>query len=85
VKHAIKNIEFNFIEQIVSLVAKFWDDLTFEDVQHVFEEWLRVLSGSLQMEENTSSRKSSFELHYSADLGLRQGAKTVWTPDTVLP
>jgi hypothetical protein len=37
VKHTVKDIESNFTEQIVSMVAKFWDDITFEDMQHVFE------------------------------------------------
>jgi hypothetical protein len=28
------------MEQIVSMMGKFWDDLTFEDVQCVFKEWI---------------------------------------------
>jgi hypothetical protein len=43
VKRTMKDIEFNFTEQIVSMVAKLWDDLTFEDVQHVLEEWITRL------------------------------------------
>jgi hypothetical protein len=39
----MQDIEFNFTEQILSIVAKFWDDLTFEDVQHVFREWIQHL------------------------------------------
>jgi hypothetical protein len=41
---------------------------------------LRVLSRSLQMKENSSSRKSRFQLNYSTDLGIGQAAKTFWTP-----
>jgi hypothetical protein len=29
----MKDIEFNFTEQIVSMVTKFWDNLAFEDVR----------------------------------------------------
>jgi hypothetical protein len=36
----MKDIEFNFTEPIMSMMRKFWDDITFEDVQHVFEEWI---------------------------------------------
>jgi hypothetical protein len=43
VKHTMKDIELNFREQIVTRLAKFWDDLTFEDVEHAFEEWITYL------------------------------------------
>jgi hypothetical protein len=43
VKHTTKDIEFTFKEQIMSMVAKFWDDLTHEAVQCVFEEWIMSL------------------------------------------
>jgi hypothetical protein len=39
----MKDLEFNFTEQIVSMVEKVWDDLNFEDVQRVFEEWITRL------------------------------------------
>jgi hypothetical protein len=39
----MKDVEFTFTEQIVSVVAKFWDDLTFEDVDRAFEEWITRL------------------------------------------
>jgi hypothetical protein len=76
----MEDIEFGFREQIASMAAKFWDELTVEHVQHIFENGLCVLSGSLQMEKDTPSGKNFFELNYSRDLGRRQGAKTFWTP-----
>jgi hypothetical protein len=39
----MKDIEFNCTEQIMSVIAEFWDGLTFEDVQRVLEEWIRCL------------------------------------------
>jgi hypothetical protein len=71
----MNDIEFNFTKPIVSMVGKLWDGLTFEDVPRVFEKWITRLSGSLPMKENISSSKSSFELNYSTDPGIRQGAK----------
>jgi hypothetical protein len=46
VKHTMKDIKFNFTSQIVNRVGKLWD-LTFEDVQRVFEEWITRPGGSL--------------------------------------
>jgi hypothetical protein len=43
VKHKKKNIEFNSREQIAKKVAKFWNDLSFDLVQRVFEEWIMRL------------------------------------------
>jgi hypothetical protein len=43
VKHTMKDIELNFTEQIVTIAAKVSADLTFEDVQRVFEEWITPL------------------------------------------
>jgi hypothetical protein len=50
----MKDIGFNFTEQIASMVAKFWYDLTFEDVQRVFEEWIPHL------EWVTANRREDF-------------------------
>jgi hypothetical protein len=36
---------------------------------------LRILSESLQMGENTSSGRNSFELNYPTNLGVRQGRR----------
>jgi hypothetical protein len=39
-----------------------------------------ILNKSLQVEEKASASKGSFELKYSTDLGIRQGATTFWRP-----
>jgi hypothetical protein len=75
----MKDVEFHFTERILGMIAKFSDDLALEDVQGVFENGRHILNGSLQMEENTSSSQSSFELNYSTDLEMRQGAQTSCT------
>jgi hypothetical protein len=35
----MKDIELNFTERGVSMIAKLWDDFALEDEQRVFEEW----------------------------------------------
>jgi histone-lysine N-methyltransferase SETMAR len=47
VKHTMKDIELSLRGQIVRMMAKFWDDLTFEDVQLVFEEWITSLEWAI--------------------------------------
>jgi hypothetical protein len=43
-KHNMKDREFQSQQAIVSPVAKMWNDLTFADVQGVFQEWMERLT-----------------------------------------
>jgi hypothetical protein len=39
-KHKMKDQEFESQQGILKAIAKIWTDLTFEDVQRVFQEWM---------------------------------------------
>jgi hypothetical protein len=39
-KQKMKDREFQSQQAILSAVAKMWNDLTFADVQRVFQEWM---------------------------------------------
>jgi hypothetical protein len=39
----MKDIAFNFPEQIMRSIVKFSDDLSIDEVQCVFEEWITLL------------------------------------------
>jgi transposase len=43
-KHKMKDREFQSQQVILSAVAKMWNDLTFADVQRVFQEWMERLT-----------------------------------------
>jgi hypothetical protein len=40
----MKDREFQSQQAILSAVAKMWNDLTFADVQRVFQEWIERLT-----------------------------------------
>jgi hypothetical protein len=44
IKHNMKDREFQSQQEILSAVAKLWNDLTFADVQRVFQEWMERLT-----------------------------------------
>jgi hypothetical protein len=43
-KHKMKDREFQDQQAMSSAVAKMWNDLTFADVQRVFQEWMERLA-----------------------------------------
>jgi hypothetical protein len=43
VKQRMKDIKFDFLEQIVRMAGKSWDDPSFDEVQRVFGEWITRL------------------------------------------
>jgi hypothetical protein len=43
-KHNMKDQEFQNQQAILNAIAKIWDDLTFEDIQGVFQEWMERLT-----------------------------------------
>jgi hypothetical protein len=43
-KQKMKDREFQSQQAIVSTVAKMWNDLTFADIQCVFQEWVEHLT-----------------------------------------
>jgi hypothetical protein len=40
----MRDREFQSQQVILNAIAKIWDDLTFEDVQRVFQEWMEGLT-----------------------------------------
>jgi hypothetical protein len=43
-KQKMKDREFQSQQAMLSAVAKIWNDLTFADVQRVFQEWMERLT-----------------------------------------
>jgi hypothetical protein len=43
-KHNMTDREFRNQQETLNAIAKIWDDLTFEDVQRVFQEWMERLT-----------------------------------------
>jgi hypothetical protein len=43
-EHNMKDREFQSQQAILSAIAKIWNDLTFADVQRVFQEWMERLT-----------------------------------------
>jgi histone-lysine N-methyltransferase SETMAR len=43
-KHEMKDREFQNQQAILSAVARMWNNLTFADVQRVFQEWMECLT-----------------------------------------
>jgi hypothetical protein len=43
-RHPMKDREFQSQQEILQVIAKRWDDVTFAEVQHVFWEWIEHLT-----------------------------------------
>jgi histone-lysine N-methyltransferase SETMAR len=43
-KHSLKDREIQAVQALISALTNIWDDLTFEDVQAVFLDWMERLS-----------------------------------------
>jgi hypothetical protein len=58
-KHNMKDQEFQNQQTILSAVAKMWNDITFADVQRVFQEWMERLTWSLETMASISQLRIS--------------------------
>jgi hypothetical protein len=51
-KGVLEDGKFNSIDDVEDAIAKAWDDLTFDEVQNVFNNWMSHLHRLLRMEES---------------------------------
>jgi hypothetical protein len=67
-EHKMKDREFRSQQGILSAVAKVWNDLTFADVQCVFQEWIQIGMGKSShrvSEQSLALQKRIFLVHFS--------------------
>jgi hypothetical protein len=62
--HILRDREFSSSDEIEDAIAQTWNDLTLDDVQSEFRDWIRVLPRSLRMMENPSGDKN----HHDDDM-----------------
>jgi hypothetical protein len=43
-KQSLRDREFSSSDEIEDALAQVWNDLTFDDVQNVFRDWIRLLA-----------------------------------------
>jgi hypothetical protein len=43
-KHSLKDREIRAVQGLISALTNLWDDITFEDVQVVFLDWMELIS-----------------------------------------
>jgi hypothetical protein len=82
-KGILKNQEFNSNDEIEKAMTRISGDLTFDNVQSIFQDWTAVWCGSLRTGESMLANKKDEEwsCFMNVEIGGRTG--TVFTPGTL--